>query len=646
MLFWVLVAAITAGVAAAVVRPLLRNRAAALAGRDAYDRAIYRDQLAELERDEARGVIGGSEAEAARHEVERRLISTTRGATPASVSPATAPRRPWRAGAVAVAVPLAALGLYALLGSPDLPSHPTPSTTMVASAAEGDAAHEEGDASLESAAAGLEKRLAANPSDAEGWLLLARTRAVLRQWRESEKAFQKAVDLTNGAPDALAGYGEMMVMSADGTVSPTARNFFQRALAKDPKHVVARFYLGLAELQDGKAAEAVKSWRALAANSPADASWLAPLRAQIAEAAKQAGITPSPEEVAAASAAAPPEQASPPPQAAAPGPTAADVEAAQSMSPEDRQQMIRGMVRQLADKLKANPDDMAGWQRLARAYDVLGEPDNAAEARSHIKAAPAPQAAAPGPTAAEVEAAQSMSPEDRQQMIRGMVRQLADKLKANPDDMAGWQRLARAYDVLGEPDKAAEARSHIKATPGPQAAAPAPSSPSAPPAAPTPEQVEAAAKMSPEDRRKMIHGMVDRLAEKMEENPDDADGWMRLGRAYAVMGENDKAVAAVDHAAKLRPNDAAPLVVQAQALLGKQPIDGSKPLPPAFLDVAKKLESLSADSPDALWYIGLAAREEKRIGVARASWGQLLSKLNPTSPEAQLVKGAIDKLAK
>ncbi len=580
MLFWVLLAAITLVVAAALARPLLRGPKAPLAARAAYDRAIYLDQLAEVERDRQRGVIGTAEAEAARHEVERRLLSTARGETAAAAPAASGPARGWRAAAVALVVPLVGLGMYAWLGSPGDPSQPAAATDMADTAGAGanGAPHDSGDASLESAAAQLEKRLAQNPRDADGWLLLARTRAVLRQWRGSEIAFQKAIDLTGGAPDALAGYGEMIVMSEDGTVSPTARTFFHRALLKDPNNVVGRFYLGLAEVQDGKPAEAVAAWRKLAASAPKDATWLAPLRAQIAAAAKQAGIPAAPEELAAAQAAnappaAQPQPEAPPAAAAMPGPTQEQMQAAQSMSPEDRQNMIRGMVQQLADRLKANPNDPEGWQRLARAYQVLGEPDKAKEALSHVKGAAAAPPAGPN----------------------------ADATQASPP----------------------------AAMPGP-----------------TQEQMQAAQSMSPEDRQNMIRGMVARLADKMKANPKDADGWMRLGRAYTVLGEHDKAADALDHAVKLRPNDTAPLVGEAEALLATVPMDGSKPLPDKFLTVAKKLESMSADSPDALWYIGLAAKQEKRTQVARASWTTLLGKLDPASQEAQMVKGALDKLGK
>jgi cytochrome c-type biogenesis protein CcmH len=66
----------------------------------------------------------------------------------------------------------------------------------------------------------------------------------------------------------------------------------------------------------------------------------------------------------------------------------------------------------------------------------------------------APAAAPPGPTAADVAAAEQMKPDQQNQMIRGMVARLADKLKQDGSDVAGWERLLRAYMVLGDHDKA------------------------------------------------------------------------------------------------------------------------------------------------------------------------------------------------
>ncbi|MAO57208.1 MAG: hypothetical protein CMM61_16150, partial [Rhodospirillaceae bacterium] len=151
---------------------------------------------------------------------------------------------------------------------------------------------------------------------------------------------------------------------------------------------------------------------------------------------------------------------------AAPGPSREQIEAARDMSPEEREEMIRGMVQRLADRMAENPDDLAGWQRLERAYRMMGETEKADDALAQIKRLSAQQseapAAQPGPTQEQMRAAQEMSPEDRAEMIRGMVQRLADRLAENPDDLAGWQRLERAYRVLGDTEKADEAAGQVK----------------------------------------------------------------------------------------------------------------------------------------------------------------------------------------
>jgi len=146
--------------------------------------------------------------------------------------------------------------------------------------------------------------------------------------------------------------------------------------------VASRFYLALGDAQDGKASEAVAAWAKLAGEAPRDAPWLPLVRKRMVETARAAGI-------------ALPEAAQPAPQStpsAGGAPSAADIEAVQAMSPAERQAMIHSMVERLAARLDANPDDAEGWQRLARAYAVLGETQKAeaAAARAAALAKPKP----------------------------------------------------------------------------------------------------------------------------------------------------------------------------------------------------------------------------------------------------------------
>jgi cytochrome c-type biogenesis protein CcmH len=167
-----------------------------------------------------------------------------------------------------------------------------------------------------------------------------------------------------------------------------------------------------------------------------------------------------------------------------------------------------------------------------------------------------PSVAAAPPSAAAV-----APPEHNGGAIEAMVERLAERLKKDGSDVPGWVQLVRSYRVLGKADKVkiaiADAHAALandqealqrldqglvaldtESASGPAAAAPAP------PKGPSASEVAAAAEMAPADRNGMIEGMVARLAQKMAENGSDVDGWLRLIKAYAVLGERDKALAA------------------------------------------------------------------------------------------------------
>jgi cytochrome c-type biogenesis protein CcmH len=345
-MFWVFAALLCAFAAAAIVLPGLR-RPSTLGSRTDFDRAVYRDQLAEIARDVDRGVLTPEQAATARLEVERRLIATRDEPTTVQA------RHTGRVVQVALAalVVICAGTLYLGLGSPAVRDQP------IATRVPPDAPKD-----LAEGADRLARRLEQNPDDGEGWLLLARTQAVLERHRAAAESYRHAMELTGNA-EAAAGYGEMLVLSSNGIVTPAARDAFRTAVEKDPANPPARYYLALAEAQAGRPAEAIESWRKLEAESPPGAPWRETVRQRIVETAREAGL-PAPE----------------PPR----GPSAADIAAAQQKSPEEREAMVRGMVENLAARLRETPDDVAGWQRLGRAYRVLGEKEQAAAAFARV----------------------------------------------------------------------------------------------------------------------------------------------------------------------------------------------------------------------------------------------------------------------
>jgi len=339
---WVVLALMTAAVLAALLRPLLRV-GTPVADRAAYDLAVYRDQLDELVRDEARGTISPAEAAAARIEIERRLLAVVPG-------DAAPPPRPARLAAMItmILVPIAAVGLYLDLGEPDLPDQP-----LSARSAERPLLADDGSLDPAKVKTALEARLQADPTSLEGWLLLGRTDATLGAWDDGKVAYAKALALSHDRPDVLEADGELLVGAAGGQVTEPAADLFARAVAADKSRVKARYYLALGAAQKGQLADAIAGWKALEADAPATAPWLATVVELREEAERRLAGGPAE------------------PTAAAP----ADPAAAQiaKLPPGEQGQAIRGMVEGLAARLEANPDDLPGWQRLARAYVVLGE---------------------------------------------------------------------------------------------------------------------------------------------------------------------------------------------------------------------------------------------------------------------------------
>jgi cytochrome c-type biogenesis protein CcmH len=391
-LFWVIAAAVAFASLGLVFAPLLRRGGRAPA-RAEYDARVFRDQLREIESDRARGILGDTEAEASRIEVSRRLIAAAdaavgdagTGEAPPSVSRRTAPI------AVAALVVVAG-GIYAALGSPGLPDDPL--KARLAREAEA-RANRPKQAEVEAMVADrglappvearpedaalvekLEQVMKERPDDVDGQRLLARSLASLGRWSEARAAEEKLVALLGdrAAAQDHVDLAELSVLAAGGYVSPEAEAALARALALDPQNPVGRYYSGLALLQGGRPDLAYRLWTTLLAEGPADAPWIAAIRSQIGEAAGMAGL--------------------PPPEGTAPGPAAGDIEAAQSMTPEDRQQMVEGMVAQLSERLATQGGPPEDWARLVRSLGVLGRRAEAAAVLAEAREKHAGDAAA------------------------------------------------------------------------------------------------------------------------------------------------------------------------------------------------------------------------------------------------------------
>ena len=352
MTLWFVFALMTAAAVFALLWPLGRRRAPAAAG---HDVAVYRDQLAEIDRDATSGLISVSDADTARIEISRRLLRAADRESEAAPLVGSTLRRRVAALAALVLLPAVAVALYVTLGSPDLPAAPLAGRAQAPSASQ----------SVASLVSQVEAHIERNPDDGRGWEVLAPVYLRLGRYDDAVKARARALALNGETADRQADLGEAKVAAANGIVTAEAREAFARALALDPQLLKAKFYLGLAAEQDGKREEAASIWRAMLANAPADAPWIESVREALARIGAPAVA---------------PEQktgAAPAVSSAQPGPSADDMAAAATLTPQQRQEMVSGMVSRLADRLKTDGSDVEGWLRLMRAYVVLGERDRA-----------------------------------------------------------------------------------------------------------------------------------------------------------------------------------------------------------------------------------------------------------------------------
>lgn len=380
-MFWILTGAIALVLTALLVMALLRGQRET-GPAEAYDLQVYRDQLSEIERDTARGTIAADEAERLKVEISRRILAADTAAKQEA-----APVNRSRVGSLVMAGLLTVLmlgggfGLYLKLGQPG--AQDIPLSTRIAQAQE---ARDTRPTQLEAEAnmpaqdpmqapddymeliKKLRAAVAAQPDDLKGVVLLAGSEASLGNYPAAYK-LQKQVIALRGDDVTAEDYtdlADMMIIAAGGYVSPEAQEALEAALALDPENGIARFYGGLMMAQTGRPDVAFQMWDNLLRSSPPEAPWVGPIRAQIEELAFRAGVTryelpPLPDN-----------------HDDHAGPSAEDMAAAADMTPEERQDMIRGMVDQLSQRLAEEGGAAPDWAKLINALGVLGETERAA----------------------------------------------------------------------------------------------------------------------------------------------------------------------------------------------------------------------------------------------------------------------------
>ena len=385
MMFWLFAGLLALAIFLVLLLPLLSGARSSVS-RAEYDINVYKDQLVELEKDAADGRIGQSELAAARLEIQRRLLAADEEAS------RLIPKRS-KGGSLpiimtAVTVPVLAFAFYNETGSPEIPNFPLAERTDIQTANE-----DTGQAPMAELARSLEERLLENPDDRRGWVLLGRTYATIGDPRKAAAAFQKAVPLSNRHPEVLADWAEARLMARSGEFTTEIFAGFIEAREKDPTLPKPWFYIGLDKAMGDDLEGAAQIWTDLLAIVPENALFSDAVREQIARAAEQGGfdaadLKPSEtaKNIALGMKSSLPENSSASSSPAAPGPTQEQMKAAGEMSAEDRMAFIQSMVNRLAEKLEENPNDRTGWERLIRAYEVLGDTEKEQAAKARLEA--------------------------------------------------------------------------------------------------------------------------------------------------------------------------------------------------------------------------------------------------------------------
>ncbi len=338
----------------------------------AHDVQVYRDQLAEVERDVARGVLPDADATRVRTEISRRILAAD--AAGHIVVSAGGKPSPVVTSVIAVVLLGGSLALYWQLGAPgygDLalqdriaraedmrlnrPDQATAEAELPAADLPPELSSE-----YQALLTRLRDTVAARPDDIQGNMLLAQNEARVGNYAAAAAAQGKVVRLkgTEASVEEVSGYAELMVMAAGGYVSPEAEAVLRAVLSREVENGTARYYWGLMLVQTGRPDLAFRMWDGLLRRGPEDAPWIAPILAQIGPIATLAGVDYTVPEIG---------------SGALRGPSTEDVDAAQDMTPAERMEMIGGMVETLSSRLATQGGPVEDWARLISSLGVLGE---------------------------------------------------------------------------------------------------------------------------------------------------------------------------------------------------------------------------------------------------------------------------------
>ncbi|WP_354062984.1 c-type cytochrome biogenesis protein CcmI [Devosia sp. 2618] len=335
MLFWFIAIAVTA-IACAALFYAAGTRAVNVTVPEMEDaNSHFRLVLAGIDADLAAGKLGEAEATAAKGELAREILRDKAVSGRGKITTSSFGQVPLLAGLALIAA--TSLGLYGVLGSPNMPSQPLADRPETQAQS----------IDLESAIARIETQLVATPDDVRGWIVIAPAYLELRRYQDAANAYRRIIELSGPTPNLQTSLAEALMFAAGDQGSPEAMQLLRSAAAADPKHVMSRLYLAADLTRTGDYPAAITAWQEAIALSTGDEPWLQAAREGLAV-AQNDGVSPTNAQEA---------------------------------------EMIGQMVSGLAERLNGQGGTIEEWTQLVRAYLVLGDADSAQAAYDDAVAA-------------------------------------------------------------------------------------------------------------------------------------------------------------------------------------------------------------------------------------------------------------------
>ena len=286
IIFWLIAGALIVVTLLVLLPPLLRRGNSSISTTPSeVNLSVFRDQLRELDADLAAGTLNEVQYQNARSDLESRVLEDS-GTAEIAAAPSTDSR--WgniSIAALVISVPLLAISLYFMLGTPAGLKPQIPTAAV-------DEAHPATPEQFEAMVTWLAERLKSEPDNADGWVMLARSYTALNRYQDASAAYSRAVALQPNNAFVLTDHADMLAMLKQ-TLQGEPEKIIQQALKIDPDNLKALSLAGSAAFERKDYQGAIKRWQKILNLLPADSPMVASVSASINEARGLAGLPPA-----------------------------------------------------------------------------------------------------------------------------------------------------------------------------------------------------------------------------------------------------------------------------------------------------------------------------------------------------------------